>query len=204
MTVSNQDPSATGDANASGEGNEESQQVSREAHRRLLDEKKKETEARRRLEAELAERNKADADRKEQELKDQQKWEEAHKLKEQELADERRRRLVLEERITTGQKYGAFVRAVGGQLDPKWQHSVDLEKIKMGEDGQIDDASLKAYAETFKKTYPEIFTKSTGPGLPNDVPRSNGPRLTPAEWRKLPGKEQDKRYDEVDWTYGKK
>ena len=142
-----------------------------------------------------------------QKIRDTQKKQEEEKLKEQErykeLADKREKELeeLRKQRETEltafkeAKKMNLFLKEVGGLKQDKYQNLVDLDKIIIDSDGNIDKNTLKDYVSQFKTEYPELI-KSTE--KQENKPPQNAPRNTPeVDFSKLSYSEQLKYFSKM-------
>lgn len=166
----------------------QSESVSYETHRRLLDEKKKiqaklvafEAEKKASEEAELTRKGEI------QKLLDMAK-KEAEELRAKVKADEELR--------TQGKKLSSVVRALGSNVDEKWygvigQHIDDI--MTNPDTGEIEQMSVTSVVDKLKKTWPEMLKKQAA-GMPNEAPMGNGSTtISRDEWLKLTAKDMKK------------
>lgn len=189
-------PPAGGNGGAGGT-DEKPNTVSRDAYETLLGEKKKMGERFKSIEAELETFRAEKAKRDEEDLKRKNDYETLLKKKDDELtalkSENGNFKLFFQEQ----KKLGSFLRTLGAPLEQKWHHMIDLEKIKVGNDGAVDEESVTKYVEEYKKTYPETLGKGTGGGMPDTKPGSGGGALKPEDWAKLPLAERRKRMGDV-------
>jgi hypothetical protein len=167
--------------------------VAYETHRRLLSEKKKLQEERDQLMRQMQER-------KETELKEQQKWQDLYKLKEEELTKIKTDLEQRQQQEITATKFSTFLDSLPGQLPKKyWQIASEyVEGIMLNPDtSEPDELSVKAAIEKFKANFGELLQTSSGPKLPSNAPASGGGTLTYEQWRQLPLKEQKQRMGEM-------
>lgn len=196
-----QDPNAPGggepNASGNGTGDEKSPTVTREAFERLLGEKKNLGKRLQEVESSFAEiKAQIDAANEAKLL--------AEKNHETVIGNQRKEIETLKGEVgkfraerTDSKKMGSFLEQVGA-LERKFWGLVDLDEIKTDQDGAVDIESVKAYAETFKKTYPEVSGgKGSGQGLPNGKPQGGGQSLTVDQWKQLPLKERKARMAEA-------
>jgi hypothetical protein len=163
---------------------EEIKMISYDAHRKLLDEKKKVQGELSALQSEKKAREDAEAARRGD-------FESLLKARDEELAKERGERQQLQSRITTGQKMNAVIESLGGSVDPKWYQLIDVSDVVQNDNGEIDQLTVSRVAESLKKQWPEMI-KKTGV-LPPNAPQGNGGQtISYDEWKKLPLAEMDK------------
>lgn len=69
-------------------------------------------------------------------------------------------------------KVNAFKQAVGGLAKDSYVKHIELDKIKVDDEGNVDTSSLKSYAEEFRNQYPELLKNIEVPKMnakaPND------------------------------------
>lgn len=195
MTTASNPPA--GDNGGTGGADDKAETVKREAYERLLGEKKRQGERMSAIEAELETLRKEKATREEEDLKKRNEHETLLKKREEELTALKNENGQFKAFFSEQKKTGAFLRALGAPLDSKWHHMIDLDKIKVGNDGAVDEESVTKYVEEYKKTYPETLGKGTGGGMPDTKPGSGGGALKPEDWAKLPLAERRKRMGDV-------
>lgn len=177
--------------------------VSYETYRRTVNEAKNEREARRKLEAELAEIRKRDKAIEEQELAKKGEYEKLLQLREQENQSLKTQLDTFNAQFKKASKLNAFIKAAGTELDDKWLGLVDVDSIatRPDADNEIDQLSLQTAVETFRKTWPEAF-KPKGSNIPADMPNGTG-YITESEWRKLTKSEEQRKYKSNQILWGK-
>ena len=155
--------------------------VSHEAHRKLLDEKKK-------TQAKLDELLSREKEREEADARKRGDYEALLKARDEELAKEREKRTTLETTLTTGQKLNAVIDALGGSIDPRWYRLIDVSEVATNpETGEVDGFTVAKVAESLKREWPEMV-KATGnlpKGAPQGLPNGSG-AISREEWLKLP------------------
>lgn len=165
--------------------------VTRSAYEDAVTEAKKARERAQAAEARLAE---LDAEKKRREDDEAKKRGEYEKLladREAELAKERAERAALETERTNMRKLGALHKALGAPIDQKFLPLVDLERIKVNQDGTISQESLTKYADDFKSTYPMILGKPAGVTPPDATPQGgNTGEVTDEQFAKMSLKEK--------------
>ena len=163
---------------------EEIKMISYDAHRKLLDEKKKVQGELSALQSEKKAREDAEAARRGD-------FESLLKARDEELAKERGERQQLQSRITTGLKMNAVIESLGGQIDQKWFQLIDVSEVAQSESGELDQMTVARVAEQLKKQWPEMV-KSVNK-LPSNAPQgltAAGSKIAESEWKKLKGKDQ--------------
>jgi hypothetical protein len=188
---------------ASGDGGDKT--VSYESHQKLLGEKKKRDAENAELKAKLDARDAADAAAAEEAAKKKGDTEALLKLERDktaraELKAKEKEDALMEvnSRLERGAKMRAFLGSVNGNVDEAYWSLVNLDGIKMGENGLPDPVSVAATARDFEKNYPLVLKGKDNPKtLPGDAPKGGGAKLTYEEWLKLPTKEAKARLSEV-------
>lgn len=170
-----------------------------ETHEKLLSEKKKLDARHKETADKLAALEKEKKDLADEELKKQGKFQEALAAKEKELADTNQRLQARDQQMVDGQKINSFLKAVDSDVKENYWGLIDLEKIKLDAQGNIDETSVKTYASEFKETYSEIIGGQAPPRMPNgpSSPPANT-KLTHEEWKNLPTSEKSERQKDVD------
>lgn len=183
-----------------GSADEQQQQkdvVSYETHRRLLDEKKREQQARKELEARLQAFENEKRTQEEEKLRQQGEYQKLLQLKEEKLKAYEQKFESIESRLQTATKINAFIKAAGTDLEEKWLGLINPKDIQIRpDDGEVDMLSVQNAVETFKKTWPEAF-KQKGATIPAEMPNGKG-YITESEWRTLPDKKKYK-HNQILW-----
>lgn len=158
--------------------NQETGKISYEAHRKLLDEKKK-------VQAQLDALLSKDKEREDAEARKRGDYEALLKARDEELAKERAQRQELTERINTGRKINAVIDALGGQVDQKWLRLIETDDVALNpETGEVDQMTVARVAESLKKQWPEMIQRKAT--LPANAPQgNNGGKISEAEWKSL-------------------
>jgi hypothetical protein len=175
------------------------QTVSFESHRKLLGEKKKLAGVVEEMQKKLAKFERAEKQRTEQELQEQQRYKELLSLKEEELAKKDERLMGMERQFTDMAKFDAFQKALGqGLIERKYWGLVNLDEILVNPDSkEVDEMSVTKYVEKFQSSYPEVIKRPGGAGLPANAPKGGSTKISYDEWTKLPVKEMRSRMKEV-------
>jgi hypothetical protein len=158
--------------------NQETGKISYEAHRKLLDEKKK-------VQAQLDALLTKDKEREDAEARKRGDYEALLKARDEELAKERAQRQELTERINTGRKINAVIDALGGQVDQKWLRLIETDDVALNPDtGEVDQMTVARVAESLKKQWPEMIQRKAT--LPPNAPQGNsGGKISESEWKSL-------------------
>ena len=165
--------------------------VSYETHRKLLGEKKK-------IQERLAELEKAELTRKEQSLKEQERYKELLDLKEKALLETQSRLELMESQRAEARKLDAFLKCVNGQINEKYWGLVPLDKIIVDkETGEIDKTSVTQLVQEYQNNFPETIISKDRPGLPNNFVKGSNTELSYDDWLKLPPKEMVERRKDV-------
>lgn len=76
-----------------------------------------------------------------------------------------------EQKVINLEKSYALDRAVGGFTRPEYiKVAINLDEIKMNEDGSINEASLHLASEKVKREHSAVLKTVTKPSLPNNAP----------------------------------
>lgn len=186
-----------GDQNAGGDnGKEGKDQVAYETYRKVLSEKKAKDAALEEAKAKLAEYEAKEKERAEAELKAKEDWKTMLALREKELAEAKGEAEKLKSERVQGMKLDAFLQTMQGKIEHKFWGFIDLEEVKVGPDGKIDQMSVTQAVENFKKQYPELIKTGAGPKTPAESP-SGHEAISYEEWLKLPAKEMAKRAKDI-------
>lgn len=161
--------------------------VAYETHKRLLDERKRDLQKLRELEAREKEREEADARKRGDYETLIKSREEALKAKETELSE-------IKQMITVASKKNAVVEALGNNLESKWLKFIDISDVGVNpETGEVDQFSVAKVADAFKKEFPEAFRKAgvLPSQAPQGLPGGDG-KISREEWLKLSHKDMVK------------
>jgi small-conductance mechanosensitive channel len=199
MTTTNQNPSGENDS-SSGADETTEKSVSFDTHRKLLGEKKTVQEKARALEAELEKLRQEKADAEKKKLEEEGRWKELAEAKDKELEQERQKNQAILNDLNDARKKTALLKAINGQVPANFHQLLPLDQVKVGEDGRVDEASVKAAAQLFEKEYHLAIIRDGVKTPPSDPARGGGKKLTKAEWEALPVKEMKARASEVDWS----
>jgi hypothetical protein len=78
----------------------------------------------------------------------------------------------LEVQTTNARKLESFLGTLDGKVDRKYWGHINLDSIVIDPDsGQVDEMSVTKEIERFKKEFPEVIRKPSGPGVPNQSPK---------------------------------
>jgi hypothetical protein len=180
----------------------EGDSVDYKSHRKLLDEKKKAKAQLNEANAKIAEFEAERKAREEQELLSEKKYTELLAKKEEELADAREILRVKNDNEIYQRKMHAFLSGLGhSKLDAKYYQLVDVDTVKIGEDGAIDQESVASAVTSFRSEHSRILVEPRN-DLPANSPGSTGGgSLSYAEWKNLgSSKEQCERWKEVNMS----
>ena len=148
--------------------------VSYDTHRRLLAEKKKRDEEFRSLKEQLEKLQHGIKEQETLKLKEKEDFRKLYEMAQKELEDTRGELQKTSQTITNAKKYDAFFKKLGTSLPDKYWGHIDLDAIALDDSGRIDDLSLEAAANGFRKEYGDLldlYSKRTPPKLPQDAPR---------------------------------
>lgn len=135
--------------------------VSYRSHQKVLTEKKNLSERFKTVETELAEMKKERAEADEDELKKQNKWQEAYENTKKELVDQTGKYQTLVEDIHKQRKIGSFLSSLKGQVDSDYHVFIDTEAILADpETGEIDEMSVTKEVERFVKKHPALVQRA--------------------------------------------
>jgi hypothetical protein len=151
-------------------------------------------EARRQLDEFQAEKKK----REEDDLKAKEDWKKMFETREQELAEERNKRQMLETTLQEGMKLDAFLKAINGRVSDEFMPLIRLDDIAIDpQTGRPDPSSVHSAARSFESKYGRVIDRPGGAQLPNGAPHAGNGLLTFEQWSKLPLKEKKARLHEV-------
>ncbi len=114
-------------------------------------------------------------------------WQKVSEQKDQELAEERRKRQELEGRLERGQKLNALLGELDGDVDEDYFPLFGdlLEDIGIDEQsGLPEKGSVQAVAEVVKQKFGKVITPRKNAKLPNDAARGGGP-VSMAAWKDM-------------------
>ncbi len=166
---------------------------------RLLREKKNATERAQTVETKL---NEIEADKKaaaDKKLIEDGKFKEALEAKAKEAADLQGQLSERDNQIIDSVKLSSFLEQFDGGIKKNYWGLIDLDQVKLDDQGQPTADSVKAYADKFREDFGEVLTKKSGPNLQNggEQPPGSGV-LTRKEWLELPAKDMAKRMKDVE------
>lgn len=165
--------------------------VNYQTYQKLLSEKKKLQEEHERL------KNEAET-RRQQELKEQEKFKELYEQTAEENKKLSEKVEAHTQRWQNAVKLSAFTDALGDKrIDSKYSGFIDTTNILINpETNEVDQVSVQKEVQRVINEYPEIVKSTATGNLPNESPNSKG-SLTEEQWRKLPAAEMKKRRKEV-------
>jgi len=160
----------------------EQERVDYAKYRELLDEKKKEQKKAREYEAKLKEVE-------EGKLVEQQRYKELFEARDTELNTlkselEAKSRSELER-----MKRDALIREVGGLRRDEYAKFIDMDKIILESDGNLNSESVKEYAKEFKKNFAELIRERS---MPSQTP-DKAPEVSEPSFNSLSSEEMLKR-----------
>jgi len=156
----------------------ESETVSYEKYRQLLDEKKK---AQAEKESILKEHNEAKKRLKEIEdakLLEEARYKELYEAREKELAEIKERAEHEKKAFLEAKKIEAFLRATGGLKKDSYRKFIDTSKIILESSGNVDENSLQDYAASFKRDYGELLKNISTTKLPENAPKTGSTEIS--------------------------
>lgn len=180
-------------------GNEPPKQYSKEFVDRLMNERKNATERAQSAEQRL---NDIEAQKKldeENRLKEQGKFKDVAEQKQKEIDALKAENEATKKQIEDSRKLSAFLETIDGDLKRNYWSLVDLDSIKLDDQGRPTEETLSEAAKNFQTQYPEIIGQKGGPNLQNgggEPPKNK--TITYEEWKKLPAKEMGKRMKDVE------
>lgn len=200
------DPSGI-DPGTGGDPDDKNKTVSHEHHQRVLGEKKREAEARRKAEEELEQLRKEKSDREAAELERQGNYK---KL----LDDEKKKREEVESNFNSlnnslliAKKQSAVLRHINGKVPHDIVDALlKVEEVIVEADGSLNLDSVKKVAQDFEKKYHYVLQKdNANGGLPPDAAKGGitGTKISYAEWQALPAAEMKARMKDVDQSTAK-
>lgn len=171
--VSNVEPIAGSDSEVS-----ENSSVSADSYKKLLDQRKKDQARARQAEQELTElKAKAEADEAAR-LVEQNRYKELYEAEKKKREDTESRISQMTQSQITSAKRAELDRQLGGVKKAEYLSFADLNAIQMNEDGTVEAESVKAVANKFRETHPDLLPTKTGATLPNGAPADHKPKLT--------------------------
>lgn len=171
--------------------------VKYETYQKVLNEKKKRDEELRLAREALSKHENERKELEEKALREKEDFKKLFESRDLELKAEKEKREEMELRINNGRKYSAFCETIGMRIEEKFSPLLELEKITIDPTtGKPDEATVKAYADEFKKNYPVLFQKPGG-RVPNSAGFGDKTGLTYEQWLTLPYAEQRKRQKEL-------
>lgn len=176
-------------ANVSDDGEEKvTESVSVEAHKRLLAQRKADRDKARALEEE---RNtlKAQLEAKDAEtLAEQSRYKELYEA-EKKKREESDGKLADMSRAQVESAKKAALREALGISKQEYLKFADLSSIQMNDDGTPDSDSLKAVANKFRESYPELLPVKASGTLPNNAPGNGGAPKPPKSYAEMSAEE---------------
>lgn len=190
---------------ASGDNQQNDNDVVRyDTHRKLLEEKKRTQEKNRLLEEKLAA---FESERERLAREELEKQGNFQKLLEQERLEKQKLELehkTLVESLYNARKISAVKKHIQGSVyDEVLQKMLPVDGIAINEDGTVDENTAKLVAQEFEKSYPGLVMRDQrNGGLPNEAARGvSGKKLTYQEWKNLgSAAEMRTRQKDVDWS----
>jgi len=169
-------------------------------YRELLDEKKKEQAAHRAAQERVAEFERLQREKEEENAKKRGDFDKILSAREARIKELELENQASKERDIELRKLGAFLKSAG-DVDQKWLGLVDVKTIATDPTtGEIDQMSVAQTVEAFKKNWPEAF-KKPGVQIPTAAPNGTSGRISGTEYRKLSANEMKKyRFDQIDFS----
>ncbi len=148
---------------------EQAETVAFETHKRLLDQRKadqaKARDLQAKLDAAMADKEAAETTR----LAEQAQWKDLYE-KEKKKAEGLGSQL---QHLTTSQiesrKREAVKEALGGVRKDDYLKFLDLNAVQLNDDGSVDAESVKAAANKFRESYPELVAVKPAGKIPNEA-----------------------------------
>jgi predicted DNA binding CopG/RHH family protein len=167
------------------------QTVAYESYAKLLKEKKALQERQAALDAETKNAH-------EQKLKEKENFKALLELREKEASEYKSKYESLNTRLASGLKLDAFLKALPGEVDPKFYQLIDIDKILVNDEtGMPDKASVLEAAKQFVTDYGTVLVKKSGATMPNQAASGGTTKLSYDEWLALPKKDMAKRMKDV-------
>lgn len=194
------DKTSPGDNNDNLDTNSNS--VSYESHRKLLNEYKQSKTKLSEIESKYQEIVKRLEQEEEVKLKEQQKWREIAEKKEKELKNAVEQITFLNKKHQNKIKEDHFKKALGADLKKAFMQHVDLDSIQLDEKtGEIDEMTLQNVVEKFKDEFPELVpnfndndTQQKNRSLPPTKPNGRKPHLSTQDLKGLTTRELKELY----------
>lgn len=106
-------------------------------------------------------------------LAEEGKWQELYESNQGELESLRSARKDEQNKFVDYHKKNSVLNKIGGFKRDEYNNFIDVESIKMNEDGSIDDETLTAEIDRVRQNYPELLKKASTTKLPNEAPGGN-------------------------------
>jgi len=181
--------------------NSDDKRVSYSSFQKVLGEKKRLSDKHSDALAELAVYKSKDQEQAEKALIEEKKFDEVLSEKQREIDETRGLLDQSTKRLVDTHKLTSFLQGLGSsKLESKYYGLVDLEKINLDNEGQIDHDSLNNCVNEFKTEHTRLLINPRT-DLPQNHTGGKGKKgLTVSEWKSLKSsKEMRERSNEVDW-----
>ena len=106
-------------------------------------------------------------------LEEQGRWEELYKQAQDKLTTLQSERDQERNRFVEYHKRNSVLQKLGGFKRDEYNKFVDIENVKLRDDGSIDEDSISAEIDRIKQNYPELIKTSSPTSLPKDAPMQN-------------------------------
>lgn len=106
-------------------------------------------------------------------LEEQGRWEELYKKAQDQLTTLQSERDQERNKFVEYHKRNSVLQKLGGFKRDEYNKFVDIENIKLRDDGSIDEDSISAEIDRIKQNYPELIKSSSPASLPKDAPMQN-------------------------------
>lgn len=197
MTDPITNPSGDNDPNPnpSGEPNKD-EKVEYSTYKKVLTEKKNQSERLRAAEAKIAEFETSQREKDENDLKETNQFKTLYENAKVELKESKDAFKGLSGKLTTAVKIEAFKETIDGDVASKYHGFIDSESIIIDpETGEVDQMSVKSVVEKFKADHSQLITLPTNKTSTNPYPKGESgsvDKISYDEWLKLPKEEMRK------------
>ncbi len=144
--------------------------------KKLMTEKKNQGERLKEQNEELEAFRSKDKERTENQLKENNKWEEFAKLKEQEAKDSKDKLDTLNTRLDDAGKFNALLDVLPGTVEKQYWPLLESHLdgiVKNPETGEIDELSVKQVADKVRAQYADIIKVASNGSIPQNAAQPN-------------------------------
>lgn len=171
-----------------------------ETHKKLLGEKKETQERLRKAQEELDAYKAKEQERQNKELESQGNYRKLLEQKDDELKRVKLENDAIITSLNEAKKRQAVLKNISGMVPPNAHALLPINMVKLDENGELDEQSVKAAAQIFEQEYSFAVQRNVrNGGMPTDAANPQSKKLTRKEWEALPTKEMKARYGDVDW-----